>query len=84
MPGQQRLRVDHRHHFRQGAFPEPCAEFSQRGALPVSEPHSSGDLLLQHAVFCDTIFAPQQQALVHRSRDRGEVCFPLHSSATWS
>ncbi len=34
VPGQQRLRVAHRHHFRQGLFPEPCAEVGLRWCVP--------------------------------------------------
>ncbi len=53
VPGQQGLRFDHRHHFRQGLFPEAFAECGQRGPLAVREPHPSRNLVPKNAVFRD-------------------------------
>ncbi len=84
VPSQERLRFDHRHHFRHGFFPELFAELSQRGTFAVSEPHSSRDLVPHNAVFRDQLVVPQQQVLVHRSCNRGELSFPLQSFSTWA
>jgi hypothetical protein len=59
-------------------FAQLVADFGQRCAFAICQPHTTSELMAQDAILCHQILIAQQQFLIDGPRDICQQVFPVH------
>src|SRR5467141_1144363 len=78
VPGEDGGGFDDGRHCLERLFAQLVADFGQRRAFAICQPHTTSELMAQEAILCHQILSAQQQCLLDGPRDICQQVVPVH------